>query len=67
MRPAHDSVVTNVDDHAHRGALHCISREESQVLGLQGVLRRRRMSENNKLVDRLANSKMQASFKLWSL
>ena len=41
MRPAHDSVVTNVDDHADTGALHSIGREEANVLGLQGVLDKR--------------------------
>merc|ERR1719341_1773209 len=36
--PAHDSVVTDVDDHAHGGSLYCVGREEGQVLRLQGVL-----------------------------
>merc|ERR1719232_64621 len=35
---SHDSVVTNVDNHAFGGSFNSIGGEESQVLGFQGII-----------------------------
>ena len=39
--PAHHSVVSDVDHHSNTGALHCICREETNVLRFQGILHRK--------------------------